>query len=275
MAEARADNLESAGEPADGPQADAPSALSTPEEIAPSLDEQVGERVTDWLNAVSAFTDNGKAADTTALLQAVQADLTALRALAQSASAEAGADSSSPGAISPTEMRRKRAQHYLSQQLTTERDLWLSLIAWALTHHTSALVGKTNSSVVADWFDEWLVAKRLAEGLRGAGMDDWQAGQLAQLVSVLVASNSAGAVDARSPAAMRWLRVNSHQGVRYFNKEAYEQLVARRFLIAALGLPGEAKAHERGLLSAYYKVEQAELAMKQSGFDVDKMEAVL
>ena len=240
-----------------------------------------------WLNAAQAFTQDASSTvpepirpDTAVHMMA---SLTALHRQLDDL-----LDKTESTSRSPTQLRRKRAQEYLKELENMPREVWLSLSAWVLAKSTQIVL---NESLPIDWFDQWRANKRLAEQLHVAGVADWRASQLAQLVGNMLAmpgaKNLISATGLGSLSAQRWLQVNTHNGMRFFNKEAFEQLVNCLFLIEIAPLSDDAnkgskaskagkvssdgKAREKGLLNAYYKVEQALLAMTQSEFNFDKL----
>ena len=178
--------------------------------------------------------------------------------------------------LSPTQLRRKRAKDYLAEVSVISKETWLTIVAWVLARPTQTLLDEAQRR---EWFGQWRADKRLAEQLHTLGVEEWQAGQLAQLVGSLLtlpmATATLTANALTTTATQRWLRVNSHSGQRYFNKESFEQLVASAFLIDLTRLiattQDDTAVREKSLLTLYYKVEQALLAMTQSEYNFDKL----
>ena len=148
--------------------------------------------------------------------------------------------------------------------------MWHSLLAWAFTHR----IGDAQQSYAR--LDEWLLGKLTVEAYRHLGRDDWNAGQLMQLTKVLVASdlpgfqNLAGLVD--TAEACSFMQVNTHDGVRYFNKEAFEQLAARLFLADLVrGTSDAPEQRQKVLLDAFYRAENLLRAMESSNYEFDKL----
>ncbi len=169
------------------------------------------------------------------------------------------------GSQSPTQLRLKRALNYFDQQITDNPDVWHSLLGWACVHR----LGYAR-------LDEWLLGKLTTEAYRHLGRDEWNAGQLMQLTKVLVNADSATADKLLDTAEARsYLQVNAHEGVRYFNKEAFEQLVSRLFLVDLVrGGDGQtAEARQKTLLAAFYRAENLLRAMESSGYEFEKLSA--
>jgi len=240
------------------------------------LDAQLTTRLSEWLQAVGDFIEPKTKLEIDEIVGATLADVAAVRTLAQTIPTTQDKEKPTADApkkrLTPTQMRRARAEQYQREQMSADRQLWLSLLGWALTRQTALALAEVESAP-RSWMGDWLVDKRLAEGLNEVEGDGWLAVQLAHLVALL-ATHKQLPEDAKwqdAEAAQRWLRVNHFQGVRYFNKEAYEQWVARRFLTEVLTLPTGVRNRDKAFLNASYEVEQALLAMEQSGYDLDKL----
>lgn len=239
-----------------------------------ALDAQVTTRLSEWLQAVGDFIEPDNQLEIDEIVGATLADVAAVRALAQTLTPveEKAAENTPKKRLTPTQMRRARAEQYQREQISADRQLWLSLLGWALTRQTALALAEVENAP-PNWMADWLVDKRLAEGLSVVEEDGWLAAQLSQLIALLVTHKQLPDevkwqdVD----AAQRWLRVNHFQGVRYFNKEAFEQWVSRRFLTEVLTLPTGVRNRDKAFLNAFYDVEQALLAMEQSGYDLDKL----
>jgi len=200
--------------------------------------------------------------------------------------------------LSPTAQRLKRAVDYFSQHLTDDPDTWYGLFAWAFTHRLGelavskaaiddTLIGEASEGEAARhsyaWLNDWLLAKLTTQTYRQLGLDDWDARRLMALTQLMVHAD-AGALQQTSdlldtPEARLFLSTHVYNGITYFNKEAYEQMVAQLFLadvvrdgLSAAGAKAIKPAQrKRALLNAYYRAEQRLRNMEQSNYNFDAL----
>ena len=198
----------------------------------------------------------------------------------------------------PTAQRLKRALDYFNTHITDDPNTWYGLFAWALTHRLGelavqaaavddSLVGEVSEGDAARnssrWLNEWLLARLTTETYQQLGLDDWDARRLMALTQLLVQSD-AGALQTNAELlntaeARLLLKINTYNGVTYFNQEAFEEMVANLFLtdvvrdgMRTAGIAVmEPAQRQRALLNAYYRAEQRLRNMEQSNFNFDQL----
>jgi hypothetical protein len=152
----------------------------------------------------------------------------------------------------------------------------VDLVALAAHLVTGAIATETRQ--IREWIDAWGLGAVIAEAFRCAGLDEaasWRAVDAVKALAVVRGPSAAevptGAriVDAwrNDDTAARAVGVNEHRGVRWFNREAFEQAV--RWWSLATGAAGA--PHERVVERAATLREAAAV----SGYRIDDLVAVL
>ena len=128
--------------------------------------------------------------------------------------------------------------------------------------------------------DEWHFGRVLEDAARGIGLDGFAANRATGLIHLLIEQQNWFTSGGRLPvrqilsawfgddSIQRFLGVNRHKEVLWFNKEAYEELVWWMFLLAmfeAVSDPnaGASLLAERALLGTYPGEETAESRKSQ------------
>jgi hypothetical protein len=221
--------------------------------------DAVEQKATALLDAAKA---HGGSDDVRPTAKAIRDDVEAVLRLPAYTGERSASDARGEGLASPTQLRLKRALAYFDQQINSNPDVWHGLLGWACVHR----LGYAR-------LDEWLLGKLLAETYRHLGRDDWNAGQLLQLTKVLVQAD--GAEDMRdmlgSAEARAFLQVNTHNGITYFNKEAFEVLVSRLFLVDLVRGGAAPDQRQKVLLDAFYRAENLLRAMDGSNYEFEKL----
>ena len=189
--------------------------------------------------------------------------------------------------------------------------LWGALLIYLFTHSLGKVSGAVEAAEVSrSWIDEWLFGKIIARALVDLGLDEPTAWRSVSLVKILTAHREGwkaalttslenehiGLGDKpRLPTAQsilqgwlrdsevqRWIGVNRHQGVLWFNKESFEALVWWFFVGAVLDelaeapIEGEKSPADEALLvqhiaASFLIVRQMLRAEDSSDFQVDKL----
>lgn len=143
--------------------------------------------------------------------------------------------------------------------------------------------------------DEWLLGKIISKTLQGLGLEAWISKERVDLVKVLVGHQewyvpSTGKLSAyevvntwlKDQAIQQWIKVNRYEGVLWYNKEAFEQLVWWMHTIAILQITSQANGSEvdKQVLQPTYKecyqlVQKILEAEESSGFQVEALLAGL
>ncbi len=158
------------------------------------------------------------------------------------------------------------------------------LAVWALLHRTGAVLWPEDGDrQTGQWMDEWLFRKPVTEAVAGAGADAWMAQQAGRLLKLVLRHD--GVLDADGGEAVarltalfedddgqQYLGVNLHEGVVYFNKERFADLLHRCVCcraVVALGQSGdEPVLSEPALDTAVQRAVALERAAERAGYQV-------
>lgn len=131
------------------------------------------------------------------------------------------------------------------QLMAGDVTIWGTLLGWLFTHLGGKCVQEDYAELSRTWLDEWLLGKSVRNTLVGLDIEPYQADQKQGLLRALVAhhnwwresqlqkgkkgKNTALVELARSwlndDAVQTFIGMNRYEGVMYFNKEAFEELV--------------------------------------------------
>lgn len=176
---------------------------------------------------------------------------------------------------------------------------WATLFSWAVIHPLGALSDPTEAAQLSrSWIDELLLGKLMADVLRTVGVDDEDAWRQVHLIKLLVShqnwfvgevvspkeTQSTGASQSKAYRILhRWLAddevqwflgVNRHQGVLWFNKEAFEELLWWMSTIAVVKVVADVESTEAILdaVGAQYQIiAQLLHAADESGYQVEAL----
>jgi hypothetical protein len=165
---------------------------------------------------------------------------------------------------------------------------WGSLFGWAFVHalgkvgDTPDYAGQSRS-----WIDEWRLSRIVSGALRDLGADDYAAEQAAMVLKHLTTYQDWFATpESRQPQALidmllgdieiqQLLRVNRYQGVLWFDKGAFEQLLAWLLRVALIAISASGKrapAEAEALIAECVAItEQLREAAAASGYQVEKL----
>jgi glycosidase len=235
------------------------------------------------LGEIKQFT--GAAGDETALAQEMRRELEGLLRLPVLESRFPRPDSA----------EHKAVVEYLTANLPDVPVLWGSLLGWWCVHSLGKIVGQADfEGQSRSWVDEWLLGKVIAGALRDLGLDEPAAWQSVGLIKLLTSHQrwfAVDAPDARSRAyqvlkallqddeVQLFLQVNRYQGVLWFNKEAFGQLLWWLLLLAVVEIgadPLRPAAEAAGeILACYEVVQRLHRAEGKSDYQVEKLLRVL
>jgi glycosidase len=182
---------------------------------------------------------------------------------------------------------------YLAESLDGDPFAWGGLLSWWCVHSLGRVLGESGSDERSrSWTDEWLLGKVLAGALQALGLEESGAWQCVALVKVLTSHQHWFLIEApgASPGAhqvlqdllkddevQQFLRVNRYQGVLWFNKEAFDQLLRWLLLVATISTvahspPSEAPAE---VLACHEVIQRLSQAGQKSGYQVEELLASL
>ena len=130
-----------------------------------------------------------------------------------------------------------------------EAVIWGPLLGWLFTHKLGKLLDQDNySDQSRTWIDEWLLGKLIASGFKDLGLSETAAWRAVGMVKVLVGQSiwqCGGALeeDQAYQTLQSWLKnidiqsflgVNRYQGILWFNREAFYELLWWAFAAAVV-----------------------------------------
>jgi hypothetical protein len=143
----------------------------------------------------------------------------------------------------------KSSMKYLKSRMPSGKDPRYvgALLMWAVVHRLGAIAREEDFGAQSrSWMDEWLLSKVIRENLEALGYDEGSTWYMQLLLKVLTryqdfdADIERGAASTRISAMLadtdvrQYLRVNEFEGVWWFNREAFENLIAWLFTISVL-----------------------------------------
>jgi hypothetical protein len=234
--------------------------------------EETEQKMLMLLRAIKHFT--GGTRDETAIAQATRRELEFLLRLPVLASR------------SFRSRKYQAAINYLQISLD-DLSLWGTLLGWLCVHSLGQIVDGADVEQSRSWIDEWLLGKIIATTLRDLGLDEAAAWQAVTVIKLLV--NHQGWPQAPNsklayPTLSSWLKddevrqfiqVNLYNGIAWFNKEAFEQLLRWMFLLAVVkigaGTYRSAAQVTKEIVAYYGTVEKLHQAEEASQYQVENL----
>jgi glycosidase len=147
---------------------------------------------------------------------------------------------------------------YLTQRLSEKSPFWSPLLGWLFTHEMGSISSDAGQEEVSrSLVDEWLLGKILANTFIETGFDENEAWRKVSLVKILIGHQNWHKPKQETDQAFHilqsWLRdgqiqqylaINRYQGVLWFNKESFEDLLWWMFTVAAVDI-ASSEANER------------------------------
>jgi glycosidase len=248
----------------------------------PELLTEVEVRVRRLAEAAQHFA--GGTAPTEPVVRASMSRITALLRLVPTGRAVDAAGVTAPAPALPgTEAASETAARYLDSQPLR----WVALLGWAVMSPLGGLVGPNPAALSRAWFDNWRFDRSLGQAIVGLGLGVEAAGLAARLTRALIAHERSLASTARqSPGTTlgelledggvrELLEVNRHQGVDWFSRERFNDLVGGLLsvavvLIAADATLGPAEA-ARKVATCHQVAASLREAERRSGYQVEKL----
>ena len=173
-----------------------------------------------------------------------------------------------------------------------------TFLGWLFTHALGKIVDEVNFEQISrSWLDEWLLGKIIAGTLQDLGLDEGAAWRSVATIEILTShqrwfKDQPLAVSGQRLAekgrayqvleswlkddeVQRFLQVNRYQGVLWFNKEAFEQLLEWMLLVATVTIsadplrPADKATQETAAL--HDVVKKLQQAQEESGYQVEKL----
>jgi hypothetical protein len=164
-----------------------------------------------------------------------------------------------------------------------------SLLAWVFVHDLGSIAGGTDSPQRSrSWIDELLLGKLIAGALLGLGLEEGSAWRAVGLVKILTEhqgwfdglrgeSAEAYQVLERLLAdndVQQFLQVHRHEGILWFNKESFDELLAGLLAVAVVDArasapdPRSAAKRIRVRRDLIHRLQSAE---ESSGYRVEQL----
>ncbi|MBN1536842.1 MAG: alpha-amylase [Anaerolineales bacterium] len=170
---------------------------------------------------------------------------------------------------------------------------WGVLVSWSIIQDLGMIVQQNDYEEISlSWLDEWKLKKILLSTFSELGATDNETQRYYTLVKLLVRHHkwAQGGKRGRTPAVTlikKWLSdpdvqgfigVNRYQDKIWFNKECFEDLLWWLFIVSIIDTQTTCEENESILKEWRYKykiVRQILKAEKQSGYELDKLVALL
>ena len=161
--------------------------------------------------------------------------------------------------------------------------VWGTLLGWWSVHALGKLATEAQFAPQSrSWIDEWRLGKVIAAVLQGLGVAEPEAQRVVLLIKVLTSHQRwerrvdvlLGALIEDSDVR-QFLQVNRHQGVLWFNKEAFDQLRWWLLLVAVVQIMAEPDQPPdevgKQTAKAFQAIVQLRQAGRKSGYQVEKL----
>ncbi len=249
---------------------------------------------------------NGGDGDATALAKQLRGELEALlelpalvqrsrRERTEASPLDAAASTSLPDRPEEPAARSSRpelvtAVAFVTSHLGDDPDTWGALLNWLFTHRLDRLSGRDDPGLSRSLIDEWLLGTQMAAAMRELGQDEGRAWRTVGLVKLLIGYGHALrrqdgngkeaaqilAVWLRDGDMQRFLQVNRHRDVLWFNQELLDQLLAWLLAIevaeqVAGGAGGNVVAD--AIVERYAYVRQLQSIAERAGYQVERVVA--
>jgi glycosidase len=197
-----------------------------------------------------------------------------------------GTDGDQPAVVGRVAERAERAQPLIARIEDPSQEAALRL--WALLSPlgslaTGAPVGATSRA----WYEELRLAPVVADGLRGQGLDEagawWAAERVRTLLDLPLPATVGGRgssvalrlVDAwlSHPAVRPFIRVNAYEGVEWFHRESFDELLA--WMDRLERISGEAPVNAKSSARPSATARRLAAAAEASGYRVDHLRDAL
>ena len=173
-----------------------------------------------------------------------------------------------------------------------EKDIpkWSVLIGWAFTHSLGRLMGDEGAADRSQsWIDEWLLGRILASSMLDLGLSEAESWRSVGLIKILIRHQAWYQINTpKRKRAYRILKrlledevvrgvlqVNRYQGILWFNKEAFEELLVWMMRIAAINVIADknlSSDEARDQITGHYQViRKLKKAESKSEYQVEKL----
>jgi hypothetical protein len=190
----------------------------------------------------------------------------------------------------PRSRKYKWTIDYLTAGLSDDPTAWPTLLGWLFTHTLGKVVGTASFEQTSRvWIDEWLLGRIIADALRDLGLDEGAAWRAVEAVKLLTSHQrwfETETPKTRRAHAMlqiwlddqdvrRYLQINRHADVVWFNKEAFDQLLWGMLAIATITISADpnrpADEIATKIVACYDVVRALQRAEEKSEYQIEKL----
>ncbi len=185
---------------------------------------------------------------------------------------------------------KKTAPEYLQENLKNTPLIWGTLLGWLFVHALGKLASPKNvaeQSLI--WIDEWRLDKIIVNGLLDLKVEEPTAKRLVALIKLLTRhqrwfevgrserSQTYQVLDSllRDDDIQKFVNVNRYDNILWFNKEAFEELLAWLMLIAVVNRGSNPLLSPTEIvkeIGKYYEmIQEIGEAQARSDYQVDKL----
>jgi hypothetical protein len=187
-------------------------------------------------------------------------------------------------------LRYTAAIERVHAHLSDDSAAWGTLLCWLFTHALAKVVaGKDFAAQGRSWMDEWLLSKLVGGTLQDLGLDAGTAWRAVGTVKILISHQRWYELEATEPerayqVLVSWLRdgevqqflqVNRHQGVLWFNHEAFDELLRWMLTIAVIDICADRQRSPQAIAdhiaACYVVVQTLHHAEEASEYQVVKL----
>lgn len=246
------------------------------------LMHEVEQKTVHLLREVKQFT--GGAGDETVLAREIRNKLEAILQLPVLASRFS----------SPRSRKDEAAANYLTANLSDDPSVWGTLLGWLFTHALGQIVSESGFEQQSrSWLDEWLLGKIIASVLQDLGLDETAAWRAVAVIKLLTThqrwfeAEVPGGKQAhqvleswlKDGETQQFLQVNRYQGLLWFNRETFEQLLWWMLALAAVAISADplrpAVEVAKEIVAGYNLVQQLRRAEESSQYQIEKLLAAV
>jgi glycosidase len=189
----------------------------------------------------------------------------------------------------PRSRKYKWASDYLNAGLDNPA-AWPTLLGWLFVHLLGQVANETDFEETSRaWIDEWLLSKVITHTLRKLGLDEGAAGRALEAIKLLTSHQRWFEMETSKTKrarevlrswlsdddVRRFLQVNRHDNVLWFNKEAFDRLLWSMFAIAAIAISADPRRPAddvaREIVACYDVVRKLQCAEEKSEYRVEKL----
>jgi hypothetical protein len=190
----------------------------------------------------------------------------------------------------PRSRKYKWGIDYLTAGLASDPASWPTLLGWLSVHLLGKVTGELDYERTSRaWIDEWLLDRVVAGVLHGLGVDVGTAWHRVLLIKLLTSHQRWFEIETSKTKrardilrlwlddddVTRFLQVNRHNDVLWFNKEAFEQLLWGMFAVATIAISADpsrpANRIAEEIVACYDVVRALQRAQNASEYRVEKL----